>query len=84
MQRWGASLGLGAAWYCGTCGRVVRRCKLLMVGVVAVMNLQLGSHDYPKGHVEVRSWKLVDPLVGALCCTAKLVFVVAVGLGSSY
>lgn len=75
-------MGLGAAWYCGTCGRVVRHCKLLMV--VLVMNLQLGSHDYPKGHVEVRSWKLVDLLVGGLCCTAKLVLVVAVGLGSSY
>lgn len=83
MQRWGASLGRGAAWCCGTCGRAVRRCKLLM-GVVAVMHMQLGSRDYPKGHVEVRSWKLVDLLVGGLCCTAKLALVVAVGLGSSY
>lgn len=83
MQRWGASLGLGAAWYCGTCGRVVRRCKMLMV-VVAVMNLHLGLHDFPKGHMEVCFWKLVDLLVGGLCCTAKLVLVVVVGLGSSY
>lgn len=51
---------------------------------MAAMNLQLGSHDYPKGHVEVRSWKLVDLLAGGMCCTAKLVLVVAVGLGSSY
>lgn len=56
---------------------------MLMV-VVAVMNLHLGLHDFPKGHMEVCFWKLVDLLVGGLCCTAKLVLVVVVGLGSSY
>lgn len=78
-QRWGASWGLRAVWYCGTCGRVVWSCKLTMVVVVvAAMNLLVGSHDYPKDHVEVRSLNLVE---GGPCCTAKPV---PVGLGSSY
>lgn len=34
--------------------------------------------------MEVRSWNLVDKLVGGLCCTAKPVPVVAAGLDSSY
>lgn len=55
----------------------------------AKLRLWLGSHDLPKGRVEVCSWGWAAPFAWVLCCSANLMPkvaapAVAAGLDSSY
>lgn len=53
-ERWEASLGLGVGWRCGRCWAVVvLSCKLMMMVGMALISLQLDSHDLPQVPLEV-------------------------------